>query len=187
MKKIVIIILTFFSLLNISYATTIDKADIYALFKMNGEYVKEIKIEKNENFKIILSINKNKKFDIYAVLGELEYDKKALKLVNIKGLNDFTITTGKNILADRIEINEVDELEVLELEFKVLESKKTKISFSDIKVADDLEEIELGNISINCIPKNNNILLFGILGLSIISVGSAIIFKLRKSKIKIKR
>lgn len=187
MKKIVIIILTFFSLLNISYAKSLDKSDIYASFEMDRKSVNEIQIEKNENFKLILTINKSKKFDVYAALGELDYDSKVLKLVDIKGLNGFNITNGKNILADRLEINAVDKLEVFELEFEVLKPQKSKINFNNIIIADDLEEIELGNISINFIPKNNNILLFGILGLSIISVGIAIIFKLRKSKIKIKR
>ena len=182
MKKIIVTILTFFSFFYISNA--VEKSDLYATFEIMGKSSNEIKIAKNENFKLTLSINNDEGFDIYAILGKLDYDKNVLELVDIKGLNDFTITKDKNVLADRIVVKEEKKIDVFELEFKVLKEQKTSISFNNIKLANDIDEKDLKSVSLECIPKNNDILKYGALGLILVSVCSIAIFKLKKVKQK---
>ena len=178
MKKVCILILCLFSFAGIAAASNKYNSKLY--LKVNGKKTTNIAAEKGKEVKVDVYFEA-KKFDAYALLYTLKYDEKKLELVDVKGNNEFDVTSGKNILADRVEIPKKDNKNVMTLTFKAKSNDKSKIEFTDIAVANTTEQIELDNYKVSVNGSNIGIIACCAAGVIVIA-GAAIIISKKKKK-----
>ena len=176
MKKVLIIIICLFSFIEIGFASNKYNSKLYV--KENNKETSNIVIKDKKEFSIDLYFTA-KDFDLYGIIFELDYDKDSLELKEVKEANNFEITSGSSILADRIEIPKNDNHKVLTLTFKVKSEKDSKILLKKIAVADIKEQFELEDVSIT-ISKNTKTLYY--LGAGLLVVVVAVIEILRRKK-----
>ncbi len=173
LKKVYIFALCLFSFMGICFAA--NKYD-------SKLYVKETNVKKGEKFDLDVYLEA-KDFRIYAVLFTLDYNKKNLELVDVKGANNFDVTKGDSILADRIEIPKKDDNKLLTLTFKVKKSGNETISFKSIKAANMEEEISLDDVSVKVGKSSSMGITCAIIAVAVIAgCGVAIIAKKKKIK-----
>lgn len=177
MKKVLLVLLTLFIGVNVVNAGT-AKID----FTVNNKVKTKLNSSKGSTFTVQLSYE-TKDFDLYAVLGKIDYDKKALELVKVTEKNNFTVTNSDMLLADRIDINGKDKNQIVELKFKVLKSGKSTISFKNITVASTTDELAVKDTSITInAGKVNYVLILGATVAVIVLVSGVAIVKTKKKK-----
>ena len=178
MKKVCILILCLFSFLGISLAD--NKYDAKTYLKVNDKIVKNIKAKKGDTIKADLYFEAND-IDIYAMLFNMKYDKKKLKLVSAKGDNNFEVTQGEKILVDRINIPEEDNKKVMRVEFKVLGSSSSKVEFTNIIAADIEHEIASDNYILKISNKSVNNIIYSAIGLGFLGISTVFVIKNKKN------
>lgn len=175
MKKLFMLIIAFISFCNITLAK-----EIKVSFANDLKEIANIKAKKDEIIKVPIYYE-TKDFDLYAILADLEYDENHLELIDYKEENDFTVTMGKKILADRYEGDFASKGKIVNLNFKLKTDKKTNIKLTNIAVANTKEQLDLESVEL-IINANKTNVLFVIIPIILAGVGSYIILKNRKRR-----
>lgn len=149
MKKILLILITFFS-----YALAAFASEVNVSFNESFK-VETITAKKNEIINLPIYFNSSD-FEMYAILGILEYDEKHLELIDYTEESGFVVTMGERLLADRFGEKMVNEGRIVTLKFKVKENKKSTLKFKDISVADLENELNLSDVEVTINSMNVN-------------------------------
>lgn len=142
MKKWVWMFIAFFSFIGVTKASEVE-------FSFNENFKENyvIKSSKNENIKLTIYY-KAEDFDVYGMLTDLDYDHDHLELIDYKEEDDFTITIGKRLLADRYGKQYGEKGKIVTLNFKVKDSKKSNITLKNITTASLKQEISANDVSV---------------------------------------
>lgn len=185
MKKMCLAIALFFSFSFIVYASEVDVS-----FHENFKDKQTINTKTEETIKVPIYFKTNN-FKMYAILGTLEYDKDHLELIDYKEENDFVITLGERLLADRFSNEMASEGKIVTLNFKVKKEAESTLKFKEISVANLETELELSDIeiTINSTMVNNSGNIVAIVSAGILIIGSVafIMFKKNSERRKNKR
>ncbi len=180
MKKVLIVMLCLFSFMEIGLAKNKYNSKIYV--KYNNKVTKKIDVKDKKEITLDVYFEA-KDFDMYAIVYDLDYNKKALELTKAEAYNNFEVTSDKKVLADRIEIPEDDDHKVLSLTFKVKKDKCGKISFKNIQVANIKEQFDLDDIKIKISGKSNApIIIAAACGILLLGGAALLIIKKKTKK-----